>query len=85
MSLQLRPDFWARPPTRRHEKRTEEQQVDEPFSGACAVILVKFNEVSEPKGLNSADLQKLVNIHGSYEIAAKTIGASEAFVRQNSN
>lgn len=63
----------------------EERQVDEPFSGAWAVIQVEFDEIVEPKGLNSADLRKLVKTYRTSAKAASAIGASEAFVRQNLN
>lgn len=40
--------------------------------------------MAEPKVLHSADLRYLISRYGSYAKVAMGIGASEAFVRQNS-
>jgi hypothetical protein len=47
-------------------------------------VLVEFEEVAEPKVLSSAELRQITKKYGSYVKAAEAIGASEAFVRQNS-
>ena len=49
------------------------------------MVLFEFEvgEVAEPKALLARNLQNLVLIYGSFVKAAKAIGASEAFVRQN--
>jgi hypothetical protein len=48
-------------------------------------ILFDFevDQIVEPKALSPSDLQKLVLKHGSFAKTAIEIGASEAFVRQN--
>jgi hypothetical protein len=52
---------------------------------AARLVLFEFEvgEVAEPKALLARNLQNLVLIYGSFVKAAKAIGASEAFVRQN--
>jgi hypothetical protein len=40
--------------------------------------------VAEPKALLAGDLRNLISRDGSYTKVARRIGASEAFVRQNS-
>ena len=51
--------------------------------GSQALIEIEFEEITEPKALLPADLLQLVKVYGSYLKVADTIGASEAFVRQN--
>jgi hypothetical protein len=66
-----------------HKNGAREPEVEEPLSRSES-IQIEFNEVVEPKGLLPGDLARLVKIYGSCVKAAKAIGASEAFVRQNS-
>lgn len=44
----------------------------------------EVDEVAEPKALFSEDLRNLIKKYNSFSKAATAIGASEAFVRQNS-
>jgi hypothetical protein len=69
----------------------EVSEVDEPLATSASglfrsepVFQIKFDVVSEPKALLPVDLRDLVKKHGSYGKAGLAIGASEAFVRQNS-
>ncbi len=60
-------------------------EVEEPLSGAKSILFeFEVDEVAEPKGLRRGDLRYLVLRYGSPSKAAIGIGASEAFVRQNS-
>ena len=69
----------------------EVTEVDEPhvsISGTLfrsePVFQAEFEVVAEPKALLPGDLRNLVKKHGGYSKAGLAIGASEAFIRQNS-
>ena len=63
-----------------------EPQVEEPLSGSQSILTeFELDEVAEPKALSSQNLRKLVFRYGSHRKVAIKIGASEAFVRQNSH
>ncbi len=66
-------------------------EVEEPLTAFGAglfrfgtILCFEFDEFAEPKALSASDLQGLVKKYGSYAKTSKTIGTSEAFVRQNS-
>jgi hypothetical protein len=48
------------------------------------ILQAEFEEIAEPKGLSAPELRIVIKKYGSYTKAAEAIGASEAFVRQNS-
>lgn len=60
-------------------------EVEEPvFTSRPVLFEFEVDEVAEPKALLPKELRLLISMHGSSEKASKAIGASEAFVRQNS-
>jgi hypothetical protein len=59
---------------------TQEQWVGEPL----IPIYIEFDEVPEAKFLNGVELSNLIRTLGLSKLAVIAIGASEAFVRQNS-
>ena len=60
-------------------------EVEEPVRGAKAIIFeFVVDEVAEPKALAPSDLRLLVKKYGSSRKEAESIGASKAFVGQNS-
>jgi len=74
------------PPSRGAQVR----EVNEPPFGSGSslfrfqtIFQVEFDEIAEPKGLSASELQQITKKYGSYVKAAKAIGVSEAFIRQN--
>ena len=68
-----------------------EPQVDEPLPAPGAglfrshlILYFEFDEFAESKALSPSDLRSLIKKYGSYAKTSQMIGASEAFVRQNS-
>ena len=62
-----------------------EPEVEEPVLVAKSILFeFEVDEVAEPKALQSGHLLELILRYGSPSEAAVEIGASEAFVRQNS-
>lgn len=62
-----------------------ETEVEEPLFGAKSILFeFEVDEVAEPKALSTQNLMVLIKRHGSFAEVARSIGASEAFVRQNS-
>lgn len=60
-------------------------EVEEPLWAVMSILFgFELDEVAEPKALFPEDLQKLIKKYSSFSKAATAIGASEAFVRQNS-
>lgn len=60
-------------------------EVEEPPWGTKSILFeFEADEVAEPKALKSDELRRLTSRYGSFVNAAKAIGTSEAFVRQNS-
>ena len=58
-------------------------EVDEPDSGARAVVLFEFEDYPEAKALTGMQLRALYERYRSFYRVGETIGASEAFARQN--
>lgn len=59
-------------------------EVEEPVFGTKSILFeFEVKEVAEPKALIPQELVQLVSRYGSFIQAAKAIGVSEAFIRQN--
>lgn len=77
-------NFFKRVGSSRLTNGAQELQVEEPlFVAKSALFEFEVSEVAEPKALKSEDLATLIKKYGSIAKASKTIGVSEAFVRQN--
>lgn len=77
--------------TKKYRVGARVHEVEEPGLGlgpqlfrSEILLQVEFNEVAEPKALIPANLIELIRIYGNSGLVAQVIGASEAFVRQNS-
>lgn len=73
------------------ENGAQETEVEEPRSASEINLLrsevvfqVEFDAYAEPKALLPEDLRVLLDKYGRFSSVSHLIGASEAFVRQNS-